>query len=49
MDGARRQAQRQKDEVNKLFELSQLLVAEKPLEELLDLIVSTLRDGVRAP
>lgn len=43
MDGARRQAQRQKDEVNKLFELSQLLVAEKPLEELLGLIVSTLR------
>jgi two-component system sensor histidine kinase KdpD len=45
MDGARLQAYRQKEEVDKLFELSRLLVGDKPLGDLLDLIVSTLRDA----
>jgi two-component system sensor histidine kinase KdpD len=45
MAAARLEAGRQKEEIRKLFELSNLLVGHKPLAELLGLIVSTLQDA----
>ena len=45
MAAARLETARQKDEIRKLFELSNLLVGDKPLPDLLGLIVSTLRDA----
>jgi two-component system sensor histidine kinase KdpD len=45
MAAARLEAARQKEEIRKLFVLSNLLVGDKPLGELLGLIVSTLRDA----
>jgi two-component system, OmpR family, sensor histidine kinase KdpD len=45
MAAARVETARQKDAIRKLFELSNLLVGDKPLAELLGLIVSTLRDA----
>ncbi len=45
MAAARLETARQKDAIRKLFELSNLLVGDKPLAELLGLIVSTLRDA----
>lgn len=45
MAAARLETARQKDAISKLFELSNLLVGDKPLSELLGLIVSTLRDA----
>ncbi len=42
---AKLETARQKDAIRKLFELSDLLVGDKPLAELLGLIVSTLRDA----
>jgi len=45
MAAARLETARQKDAIRKLFELSNLLVGDKPLAELLGLIVSTLREA----
>ena len=45
MAAARLETAHQKDAIRKLFELSNLLVGDKPLTELLGLIVSTLREA----
>ena len=49
LDAARSRARRQEREIRELFEVSDLLVEEKPLDELLSVIVSTLADVFSAP
>jgi two-component system, OmpR family, sensor histidine kinase KdpD len=45
LDAARSQAQRREIEMRRLFELTDLLIGEKPVSELLALIVSTVQDA----
>ncbi len=45
LDQARSQAHRRETEIRRLFELTELLIGEKPVPELLELIVSTLHDA----
>ena len=45
LDAARSQAGRREAEVRRLFELTELLIGEKPVPELLGLIVSTVHDA----
>jgi two-component system sensor histidine kinase KdpD len=49
MDAARATARRQKKEIRELFQLSDLLVEERPLDELLSAIVTTLADVFGSP
>ncbi len=49
MDAARATANRQAKEIRELFQLSDLLVAEKPLDVLLSAIVTTLADVFSSP
>ena len=45
LDAARSQAHRRETEIRRLFELTDLLIGEKPVPELLALIVSTVHDA----
>lgn len=45
LDAARSQASRREAEIRRLFELTELLIGEKPVPELLALIVSTVHDA----
>jgi two-component system sensor histidine kinase KdpD len=45
LDAARSQADRREAEIRRLFELTDLLIGEKPIAELLALIVSTVHDA----
>jgi len=49
MNAARATARRQEREIRELFELSDLLVEEKPLDVLLSVIVTTLADVFESP
>jgi two-component system sensor histidine kinase KdpD len=49
MDAARATARRQEKEIRELFQLSDLLVEERPLDELLAAIVTTLADVFGSP
>ena len=49
MNAARAKARRQEKEIRELFELSDLLVEEKPLDELLSVIVTALADVFGCP
>lgn len=49
MNAARAKARRQEKEIRELFGLSDLLVEEKPLDELLSVIVTTLADVFGCP
>jgi two-component system, OmpR family, sensor histidine kinase KdpD len=49
MDAARATARRQEKEIRELFQLSDLLVEERPLDELLSAIVTTLADVFGSP
>jgi two-component system sensor histidine kinase KdpD len=49
MDNARATARRQEKEIRELFQLSDLLVEERPLDELLSAIVTTLADVFSSP
>ena len=49
MDAARATARRQEKEIRELFQLSDLLVEERPLDELLPAIVTTLADVFGSP
>jgi two-component system, OmpR family, sensor histidine kinase KdpD len=49
MNTARAKARRQEKEIRELFEVSDLLVEEKPLDELLSVIVTTLADVFASP
>jgi len=45
LDAARFQAGRRETEIRRVFELTELLIGEKPVPELLELIVSTVHDA----
>jgi two-component system sensor histidine kinase KdpD len=49
MDAARAKARRQETQIRELFQLSDLLVEEKPLDMLLSVIVTTLADVFGSP
>jgi two-component system, OmpR family, sensor histidine kinase KdpD len=49
MDAARATARRQEKEIRELFQLSDLLVEERPIDELLSAIVTTLADLFGSP